>query len=146
MMGTLGIDAPLPFAVVPAVCRLRWPVHGPLDNFSTPLTLQGQTNHSSSQEAMTAEDLQRSSGHSCMRRTTHAQSGIMVADSRRPISGGQAAGPATRQAEAGVRSGPRATTRGHDCTELATHCSHWAMLLELPNTGRGRHQHPCAFQ
>lgn len=122
MMGTLGVDAPLPFAVVPAVCRLRWPVHGPLDGFPTPLTLQGQTNHSSSQEAMTAEDLQRSSGHSCMRRTTHAQSGIMVADSRRPISGGQAAGPGhVQQPEAMIaRSWPHTAATGPCCWSCQT--------------------------
>ena len=56
MMGTSGVGAPLPFAVVPAVGRLRWPVHGPLDDFATPLTLQGQTSHSSSEETMTAEE------------------------------------------------------------------------------------------
>ena len=72
MVGTSGIDAPLPFAVVPAVCRLRRSVHGPFDDFPTPLTLQGKTNDGSSQEAMTSQERQWSSGHSCMRRTTHS--------------------------------------------------------------------------
>ena len=73
MVGTSRIDAPPPFAVVPAVCRLRRPVHGPLDDFPTPLTLQGgETTHSGSQEAMTSQDRQWSGGQSCTGRTTHS--------------------------------------------------------------------------